>query len=29
MGMGPAGQHPDYPGFASERDISEKNLRPF
>jgi hypothetical protein len=29
MGVGPAGQHPDYPGLASERDISENNQRLF
>jgi len=25
MGVGPVGQHPDYPGLAFERDISENN----
>jgi hypothetical protein len=28
-GVGPAGQHPHYPGLASERDISENNQRLF
>jgi hypothetical protein len=29
MGVGPAGQHPDYQGLASERYISENNQRLF
>jgi len=29
MGMGPAGQHPDYPGLASEQDFSKNNQRLF
>jgi hypothetical protein len=29
MGVGPAGQHPDYPGLVAERYISENNQRLF